>query len=168
MKKLNKWNNTLGITGVVEFYFASILRPVHILLYSRTLTYWNYSDNFSRWHREKMFSTHGKNTKTGFCWSFVPLPLEFFFFVTWRRYLFLLSFWSGEKVLYKIPAELVCLLLYTLDSYPCWMWEPSVAQQSNICPKGDSGRDSGEAFPQGSILYHGEPTNEDLSRVGVS
>lgn len=29
-------------------------------------------------------------------------------------------------------------------------------------------RDSGEAFPQGSVLHHGEPTNEDLSRVGVS
>lgn len=54
-------------------------------------------------------------------------------------------------ILYSMPV--------TID-----MLELCVAQQSNFCPKGDSG----EAFPQGSILYHGEPTNEDLSRVGVS
>lgn len=39
--------------------------------------------------------------------------LDFFLCNLKKEYL--LSFWSGEKVLYKIPAELVCLLLHT-----CW------------------------------------------------
>lgn len=94
---------------------------------------------------------YGKNTTfIGFCWSLV-LPSGIF--VCFFRENIDVNSYKTSVALTKVLA--LC---------PCWMLEFSLAQQKpNTSLKGDSG----EAFPQGFILYHGKFTNEDLSKMWV-